>query len=241
MQDEGSDRTPAWSFEHVFTLAVDREEAFTLFTDPEETAAWLNPVTETDDGGLEMQVKGNPPSTLSLDAYEPPSLVRTTMTGGVVPGAMEITVVFEEADSGTKITITRAGFGADPHAWEVFGQSNTLGWDEAITDLSAYVHTGVRVPRHAPDLRSSIAAWPIRRDWGIELAEVKPGGFCDKAGLQAGDLLLKLDRAGIYQIGDIWTFTRAVAAREEVEVTYVRQRELRTGRARLSRFEDFGD
>jgi len=230
-----------WSFERTFTLAVDRDEAFRLFTDPHETSAWLNPVTPTDDGELEMQIEGNPPSSLSVDAYEPPNLLSTTMTDGVVPGAMEITVVFEDGDSGTRITITRAGFGTDASAWEVFGQSNTLGWDEAVTDLIAYVHTGVRAPRHAPDLRASIAAWPIRRDWGIELAEVKPGGFCEKAGLRVGDLLLKFDRAGIYQISDIWTFTRARAAGEEVEVTYVRDREQRTGRARLSRFEEFGD
>jgi hypothetical protein len=56
-----------------------------------------------------------------------------------------------------------------------------------------------------------------------------------------GDLLLKLDRAGIYQISDIWTFTRARSAGEEIEATYVRDRQLRRGRAELSRFEDFGD
>jgi hypothetical protein len=233
--------TPIWRFAHCFTLAMSREEAFRLFADPGETTAWLNPITETEGVDLETKVEGNPASTMTVDTFDPPSLLRTTMTGGVIPGAMEITVSCEEGDTGTRITITRAGFGTDAGEWEVFGQSNTLGWDEAITDLIAYVHTGVRAPRHAPDLRASIAAWPIRRDWGIELAEVKPGGFCDRAGLSAGDLLLKLDRAGIYQISDIWTFTRARSAGEDVEATYVHEQELRTGRARLSRFEDFGD
>ena len=238
---EASGQEPVWICERTFVLAVGAEEAFRLFTDPGETAAWLSPVSESEQGDLEMHIEGNPSSALSLDAYDPPSLVRTTMTGGVVPGAMEITVTFQDRDSGTEITITRAGFGGSAETWEVFGQSNTLGWEEAITDLMAYVHTGVRAPRHAPDLRASIAAWPIRRDWGVELAEVKPGGFCDKAGLQAGDLLLKLDRAGVYQIADIWTFTRARSAGDEVEVTFIRNRQLRTGLAQLSRFEDFGD
>lgn len=232
---------PAWSFARTFTLAVSREDAFRLFTDPDETTAWLNPVSEAEAGDLEMKIEGNPPSTLTVDTYDPPGLLRTTMAGGVIPGVMEITVVFEDVESGTRITITRAGFGSDAGDWEVFGQSNTLGWDEAITDLIAYVHTGVRAPRHAPDLRASIAAWPVRRDWGVELAEVKPGGFCDKAGLRAGDLLLKLDRVGIYQISDIWTFTRARSAGDEIEATYVRDRQLRSGRAGLSRFKDFGD
>ena len=162
------------------------------------------------------------------------------MSGGVIPGLMEITVVFENVESGTKITVTRCGFG-EAAAWEVFGQSNTLGWDEAIADLKLYVRTGVRAPRHAPDLRSSIAAWPINNDGAVELAEVRPGGFADQAGLAAGDILLKLDQAGIYQISDIWLFTRARRAGEEVEVSYIRDRALRSGRARLSRFEDFGD
>jgi hypothetical protein len=99
---------PAWSFARTFTLAVSRHDAFRLLSDPGETAAWLNPVSETEAGDLEMNIEGNPPRTLTVDTYDPPGLLRTTMTGGVIPGAMEITVVFEDVDSGTRITITRA-------------------------------------------------------------------------------------------------------------------------------------
>ncbi len=134
--------------------------------------------------------------------------------------------------------MTHRGFG-DVAGWERFGGSFAAGWDEATTDLMAYVRTGVKLPRHIVDLRASIAAWPVRRDWGVELAEVFPGGFSDKAGMKAGDILLSLDRMGVYQIADVWAFTRARAAGEEIEVAFTSNGEMRSGRAPLNRFEDF--
>jgi hypothetical protein len=40
----------------------------------------------------------------------------------------------------------------------------------------------------------ALPKWPVHREWGIELAEVFPGDFADQAGMQRGDILLKLDR-----------------------------------------------
>lgn len=200
--EDHPDPIPVRTYERVFVLAIPTERAWQLFTDPQETSAWLVPTTETEDGRTEMNIPGQPPTEVAVKEFDPPTRLRTTMTGGAIPGLLEITVVFESVETGTKITITRCGFG-DAEAWEGFGQSNTLGWDEAIADLKLYVRTGVRAPRHAPDLRSSIAAWPVYSDGAIELAEVKPGGFADQAGLVAGDVLLKLDQAAIYQISDI--------------------------------------
>lgn len=68
-----------------------------------------------------------------------------------------------------------------------------------------------------------------------------PGGFADQAKMQPGDILLKLDKAAIYGVADIWTFTRARPAGDFVDATFVRGREMKTGRGRLSRFEDFGE
>ncbi len=73
------------------------------------------------------------------------------------------------------------------------------------------------------------------------MTEVFAGGFADQAGMRAGDILLKLDRMGIYQIADVWAFTRARSAGEEATAEYIRGGELRTGKGRISRFEDFGE
>jgi uncharacterized protein YndB with AHSA1/START domain len=238
MADHGS--VPVWTYERRFAFALPIERAWALFTDPAETRAWLLPFEENDTGQLETTIEGQTPVTFAVIEADPPRLLRSSMSGGNIPGRIETTTVFAETSTGSTATMTHRGFG-DVTGWERFGGSFAAGWDEATTDLMVYVRTGVKLPRHIVDLRASIAAWPVRRDWGVELAEVFPGGFADQAGMKTGDILLSLDRMGVYQIADVWAFTRARSAGEEVEAGYIHGRELRRGRARLNRFADFGE
>jgi len=231
---------PVWKYSRTFDFSFPIARAWSLFTDPVETHAWLLPFDATSDGELSATVEGQPAISMSVEQFDAPKLLRVKMSGGNVPGHVETTTVLEETETGTKVTLTHLGFG-DANAWEIFGGSFSTGWDEATTDLMVYVHSGVKSPRHIDDRRASIAAWPVRRDWGIELVEVFPGGFADQAGMKAGDILLKLDRMGVYQIADVWAFTRARSAGEEVTVEYIGGGELRTGKGRISRFEDFGE
>jgi hypothetical protein len=205
-----------------------------------ETRAWLLPFEENSDGEHVATIEGQPPVKLSVEKVEPPKLLRIKMSGGNMPGHVETTTALEETSTGTKVSLTHLGFG-DVAAWEIFGGSFSAGWNEAITDLMLYVHSGIKSPRHIDDRRASIAAWPVRREWGIELAEVFPGGFADQAGMKAGDILLKLDRMGIYQIADVWAFTRVRSAGGEVTAQYIRDAKVLTGKGRISRFEEFGE
>jgi uncharacterized protein YndB with AHSA1/START domain len=234
------DHAPVWTYERRMAFALPIERAWALFTDPAETRAWLLPFEENDAGEMQATVGGQVPLTFAVLEVDPRRLLRTTMSGGNIPGRVETSTVFDRASNVSTATMTHRGFG-DAAGWERFGGSFAAGWDEATTDLMAYVRTGVKLPRHIIDLRASIAAWPVRRDWGVELAEVFPGGFSAKAGMKAGDILLSLDRMGVYQIADVWAFTRARAADEEVEAAFIRNGETRRGRARLNRFEDFGE
>jgi len=236
----GKSTNPVWKYERRLELAFPIARAWTLFTDRAEMGAWLLPFEENPDGGGVATIEGQPPITMGVEQFEPPKLLRTTMSGGTIPGHVETTTTLEENGPGTTVKLTHLGFG-DAAGWEVFGGSFSLGWDEAVTDLMVYLHSGLKIPRHIDDRRASIAAWPVRREWGIELVKVFPGGFADQAGMKAGDLLLKLDRVGIYQIADVWAFTRARSAGEEAVAEYIRGRELRTGKGRISRFEDFGE
>jgi uncharacterized protein YndB with AHSA1/START domain len=231
---------PAWRYSRTLEFSFPAARAWSLFTDPVETRAWLLPFEETSDGESVATIEGQPPVSMSVVEVDPPKFLRVKMSGGNVPGYVETTTTLEETKSGTKVTLSHLGFG-DAAAWEIFGGSFSTGWDEATTDLMLYVHSGIKSPRHIDDRRASIAAWPVRRNWGIELAEVFPGGFADQAGMKAGDILLKLDRMGVYQIADIWAFTRARSAGEEVAVEYISRGELRKGKGRISRFEDFGE
>lgn len=231
---------PVWTYERSFAFELPIERAWAFFTDPAETRAWLLPFEENEAGSMETTIEGQSPVTFAVLEVDPLRLLKSTMSGGAMPGRVETTTTFATTPAGSTATMTHRGYG-DPAAWERFGGSFAAGWDEATTDLMAYVRTGVKLPRHIIDLRASIAAWPVRRDWGVELAEVFPGGFADKAGMRAGDILLSLDRMGVYQIADVWAFTRARSAGEDVEAAYIHGRELRRGRAPLNRFEDFGE
>jgi hypothetical protein len=200
----------------------------------------LLPFEPDDEGRRTTTIEGQPPLEFSVLQADPPRRLHTAMSGGNLPGRVETTTQLMSAGSGVRIDLRHEGFG-DAVGWEKFGGSFERGWNEAVCDLQVYVRTGVVSPRHIDDRRASIAALPVRRDFGIELVEVFPGGFSDQAGIRAGDMLLKLGRMGVYDIADVWAFTRAVAAGESVVAEYVRGRELLTGSGRLSRFEDFGE
>ena len=229
-----------WRYERVLDVALTPERAFALFTEPAETSAWLLPFSENAEGEAQATIEGQAPVTLEVIERKPPTRLHTRMRGGALPGRADMIVEITAEDAGARISATHLGFG-EPQAWAVFGTSFQRGWDEAYADLALYLHTGVKWPRHIEDARASIAAWPCRREWGIEIAEVFPGGFADEAGMQAGDILVRLDRAGVYEVADIWTFTRLRSPGDVAEATYIRGGERLTGRGRVSRFEDFGE
>jgi len=235
--DEG---TPAWRYERILAVEMTPERAFALFTDPVETRAWLLPFEDKPDGGQETVIEGQASVSLDVIEIDAPSRIVTRMRGGNVPGHTDTIVEVTVNDGVANVRAQHLGYG-DPEAWAVFGSSFTRGWHEAYADLALYLRTGVKLPRHIDDRRASIAAWPCRRDWGIEITDVFPGGFADQCGLRAGDILVKLGRAGVYEVADIWTVTRTRSAGEEVEATWIRRDALMTGVGRLSRFEDFGE
>ncbi|HEV2364139.1 MAG TPA: SRPBCC domain-containing protein [Caulobacteraceae bacterium] len=230
----------AWTYERTLALKVAPGRAWALFTDPAETRAWLLPFEEPDDGRQTATIEGQPPITLSVLEATPPALLRTSLEGGNVPGRVETTVRISPTGEGSTVNLVLEGFG-DFRDWERFGANFGPGWDEGIADLKIYLHAGVVSPRHIDDRRASIAAWPVRREHGVELVDVFADCFADQAGMKAGDLLPRLDRMGIYEVRDIWSFTRAVPAGAEVRAEYIRDGEVLSGAGRLSRFEDFGE
>ncbi len=231
---------PVWRYERTLNFPISIARAWALFTDPKETSAWLLPFVEKDSGKSETTIDGQPPVSLEVLTAERQRKLHTVMKGGNIPDSTEMIATFGEENGRSRVNVVHFGFG-DAERWQIFGTSFSRGWDEAIADLILYVRTGINLPRHIDDRRASIAAWPCRREWGIEITDVFAGGFSDQAGMRPGDILVKLGRAGIYDVADIWTFARARAAGDEVEATYMRGKTLLTGKGRLSRFEDFGE
>ena len=131
--------------EKVFTVAVEVERAWTMFVDGEERAKWEAATYEIDavPGGAFRWTIGDLESVGEVTEVVEHKLLRQREDTGPHAGT-EITVTFEAVESGTRISITHAGFGDDE--WLA---GTSLGWEQSIADLAAYLETGVQPVRPA--------------------------------------------------------------------------------------------
>lgn len=143
----------------------------------------------------------------------------------------EMTIAFEATESGARITVTRYGFG-EGDAFEIFRESHMLGWTEGMQDLDLYLRTGTLKRRHLTD-RSATGVAFKEVGAGLEVREVSAGSLGEQAGMRRGDLLLAIDGAVLYGRSHLWLFQRLYEAGREVEVSFVRDGEIRTGRGRM--------
>jgi uncharacterized protein YndB with AHSA1/START domain len=223
------------SYQRTFSVAVPVARAWRACTDPAELSAWMAPSVARFDaepgGSLEISV-GDHRSEGRVEEVEPERRIRWNMGPGILPGTTEVTVVLEEAERGTRITITHSGFG-ESRDWIDELQVHTLGWEQSITDLVLYLERGIRRPR-AHQRRSRFGLVTLDTPAGIEVLDVVPGSFADQAGLSAGDLVLEIGDAGVYDRSDLWLLAREHTPDDELEIVYARGHELLRGRGRLA-------
>ena len=232
--------TMAGEYERTFVLSVPVERAWQAFVDPREREKWMVPPgrdpLEHPDQPLIEGFQRNEYKVGEMDEHKRLSWSQSQDVEGDTRW-VETTVVFEETAAGAKITITRSGFG-DSDAWQLFAQSTSLGLDESISDLVAYLEAGVPAGRHyssqskAP--KGSLGAQMRETAAGVRIVSVVPGGFAEAAGMQAGDLLLRLADASIFRRSDVWCVERVLKPGHELEAEYVRDGRLLTGKGRLS-------
>lgn len=223
------------TYRRTFTVAVPVARAWQAFTEPAELTAWFAPSVarfEAEPGGSVEFSVGDARAEGRIEEIEPGRRIRWSQGPGMLPGTTEVTVVFEAVEHGTRIEITHAGFG-EGHDWIDELQAHTLGWDQSIADLVLYLERGIRRPR-AHQRRSRLGLVTLDTAAGIEVLDVLPGSFADQAGLSAGDLVLEIDQAGVFDRSDLWLLAREHAPDDELEIVYVRGRELLRGRGRLA-------
>ncbi len=214
-------------YERTFTVAVPVAKAWAAFAEPAEREAWMGtPPTELERGEIKV------------GDLEPHRRLAWSQSQSGLDGWYETTVTFEEVSSGTRITIVRSGFG-DSEAWLHYAENTTRGWDELITDLILYLETGVRGSRHF-SFRSGLGATMLDSGPGVRITHVVPGGFAAEAGMQAGDLLLRLNGASVLHLSDVAFVGREHAIGEEIDAEYVRGGEVLSGNGPLSEW-NYGD
>jgi uncharacterized protein YndB with AHSA1/START domain len=224
-------------YERSFVVKVPVERAWRAFVDRRERETWVSPpgrdqIENPGKGFLGDDSFSIPIKIGDIDPHKHLSWsVEQALPSGT-RGWVEISVTFEAVAIGTRISITRSGFG-EGEEWEVASQNTGLGFEQELIDLVAYLETGVNVSRHFSS-RSSIAATLLETPAGVQIALSVPGGFAEEAGLRHGDLLISLGGAGVYAISDVGFFEREHAAGLEVEATYVRDGVLQRGGGHLS-------
>jgi uncharacterized protein YndB with AHSA1/START domain len=221
-------------FEKTFTLSVPVEKAWEAFTDPKLIEVWLTGTVEKADVRPGGQIAWAPEEygQLVWDVVDvEPGHRLTYREAGILPVATEVTVVFEEAQAGTRLTVTQSGFGEGVD-WQAQIDNVGLGWGQTLAALDLYLRTGVRLDRF----------FTFRSDLGLLADDVLAGplvrtvngdSFAARAGVQPGDIVVRLGDAPIFGRSDLWLFTREHDAGEEVEIGYAREGEVRTGRAAL--------
>ena len=143
----------------------------------------------------------------------------------------EMTLVFESTETGSRITVTRYGFGEGAE-YEVFRQSNPLGWQESMQDLAMYLVTGHAERRHLHE-SSATGVVLLETEAGLEVVRVSEGSLGAQIGLEPGDILMSINGAAVYERAELWFLTRLYEPGTPVEVRYTRNGEERSGDGRM--------
>jgi uncharacterized protein YndB with AHSA1/START domain len=217
------------TWERSFEIAAPVERVWSAFTDPDELAVLF---ARPDDAPDVDSYDGRDGVTV-LEAVDG-KLLRWSQDRGDLPERAEFTVVFESTDHGSRIHVTRCGFGEGDDA-DIFNEANSLGWLHGLMDLVAYIETGEILHRHYDGCVPASTGMVYRQtDAGLRVNRVAPGTFAEEAGLQAGDLLVRLAGVSVFRRSDVWAINGLVPPGTEIDVEYVRSGERRTGTGHLS-------
>ena len=141
-------------------------------------------------------------------------------------GRCEFTVTFESIETGSALTVTRFGFGEGEDA-DIFSASHRLGWEHGFRDLVLYLETGQLVKRHWDGCTLSSLGISYREtNWGLQVCQVAEKGVGADAGLQRGDRLVRLANVPVYQRSDVWVLNSLHPAGTEIDVEFVRGKDL---------------
>jgi uncharacterized protein YndB with AHSA1/START domain len=224
-------------YETTFSVRVPPERAFRAFTDPRELEQWFTPKFDADAEEGAPGVKADAASPggqvhFEVTQIKGDELLAYRQWAGDPNTGIDVTVVFEPVEGGTKITVTHAGFGGDSI---LKTDSVRNGMAESYADLVLYLEYGVSFPRHR-DIHSSAWLGALFRDAGAgaEVAVVDAGGFADQVGMQPGDILLQLGAGAVFGNREVIFFMREHDVGDEVEAVWAHDGAVHRGTGQLT-------
>src|SRR5262249_46843993 len=136
-------------YEKTFSVRVPPERAFRAFTDPNELEQWFTPKFDADaeEGAPGVQAQAASPGGdvhFEVTQIKDDELLCYRQWAADPNTGIDVTVVFEPVEGGTKITVTHAGFGGD----SILANDATRGgMGGGLDDLVLYLEHGVSCPR----------------------------------------------------------------------------------------------
>jgi uncharacterized protein YndB with AHSA1/START domain len=219
-------------FSRSFSVSAPVERAWQVFTEVDELNKWYFPVSINDVGQPQHDVMGQPTTMEILEVTRPHTLrYRSPFGPWPIDGTVETSLTFESIETGTRITLTRSGFG-EGEDWESALNAHILGTEDTLADAVLYLETGVAVPRH-PSYRCWVGFAGHRVPAGVQVHKVAPGAFAGKAGLQRGDLVVGVGGVAVFDLRDIFFFEREHRPGELTEVAWIRDGQLLRSTAEL--------
>jgi uncharacterized protein YndB with AHSA1/START domain len=220
----------------TFSVAVPPERVWKAMTDPAEMEKWFFGLTpapregRAGDSGGQFDMYGTPTEIELLEVERLRKLRYAENTGrGERIGRAEVAVTFEDEAAGTRITVTRSGFGDGSH-WDGVIEQNGRGLEETFADLILYLETGVSYPRHQRQLIHPGFSG-TETHGGLLVRSVEAGSFAAEVGLHAGDVIVELGGAAVFGHRELIFGLRSHQTGDHVEVGWVRGGELVHGKA----------
>lgn len=210
-------------FERSFVVDVDPQAVWDAIAQPTEPKA--DGTAQYDIPGLEAvcsAVEVDPGKLLRMKKEEEPCM------------GTEVIIALEDAGSGTRVTVVQSGFGPWlPDVIEMFGYV----WNMILADLKLFIETGVRIKTHLFDPASmptvSLGCGTQDHFTGLIATQVEKAGFCQRVGVEEGDLLVSLNGVRLLNSMLLQNLLKMASAGTEFELTWVRAGELKSGRATI--------
>jgi len=220
------------TFERTFTVSVPPARAWRAFTEPEELEVWFAERFEaggTDATSDSLGVGG--PMHFQPTEVVPSERLSYRQWAETPDAGIDVTVVFEATEHGTRITFTQAGFGG-PTRFTT--EHVNRGMYETLEDLVLWLEHGIAFPRHRNvRARSGIGADFARVPGGLGVTTVERDSFAERVGMEPGDVILQLGHGPIFDHADVNFFSRDHEEGDEVDVVFARAGEVRRGRGHL--------
>jgi uncharacterized protein YndB with AHSA1/START domain len=224
-------------YEKTFSVRVPPERAFRAFTDPKELEQWFTPKFEADAEEGAPGVKADAASPggdvhFEVTQIKGDELLCYRQWAAEPNTGIDVTVVFEPVEGGTRITVTHAGFGGDSILKR---DSVRNGMFENYADLMLYLDHGVSYPRHRDITTDAwLGALFLDAGPGAEVANVEPGGFAAQIGLQPGDMLLQLGAGAVFGNRELMFFLREHRVGDEVDAVWAHDGGIHRGTGKLT-------